>query len=177
MKRKFVERTKKMLTEKWTLMNAAVQKFNQLVMETLVHSGENDENWMTRVKFLYKTHMGSDFKHKSAWLFLKNKHKWTNPESTNARRYLFVLSTKIQSILEMMRCLGHPGYNDLLKVNVWVLTRLLVPVLTDRVSRIHGGTIRVRPQSQNASDRARERRPKAVDPISKDCGGHENSTN
>nr|GEW17268.1 hypothetical protein [Tanacetum cinerariifolium] len=88
-KRKFVERTKNMLMEKWTPMNAAVQKFNQLVTETLVHSGENDEDWMTRVQILYKTHMGSDFKHKSAWLFLNNKHKWTNPESTNARRYRF----------------------------------------------------------------------------------------
>nr|GEZ17819.1 hypothetical protein [Tanacetum cinerariifolium] len=33
--------------------------------------------------------MGSDFKHKSGCLFLKNKHKWKNPESTNARRYHF----------------------------------------------------------------------------------------
>nr|GEU77183.1 hypothetical protein [Tanacetum cinerariifolium] len=33
--------------------------------------------------------MGSDFKHRSAWLFLKNKHKWTNPQSTNAKRYHF----------------------------------------------------------------------------------------
>nr|GEZ41472.1 hypothetical protein [Tanacetum cinerariifolium] len=32
---------------------------------------------------------GTEFKHKSAWLFLKGKHKWTNPESTNAKRYRF----------------------------------------------------------------------------------------
>nr|GEZ17622.1 hypothetical protein [Tanacetum cinerariifolium] len=88
-KRKFIEHTKNMLTEKWTTMNTAIQKFNQLVTKTLVHNGENDEDSMTLVKILYKTHMGSDFKHKSAWLFLKNKHKWTNPESTNARRYRF----------------------------------------------------------------------------------------
>ncbi|GKE52060.1 hypothetical protein Tco_1487216, partial [Tanacetum coccineum] len=31
--------------------------------------------------------MRSDFKHKSAWAFLKDKHKWKNPDSTNARRY------------------------------------------------------------------------------------------
>nr|GEX50178.1 reverse transcriptase domain-containing protein [Tanacetum cinerariifolium] len=30
--------------------------------------------------------MGGDFKHKSAWLFLKDKQKWKNPESTLARR-------------------------------------------------------------------------------------------
>ncbi|GJV98256.1 hypothetical protein Tco_1553508 [Tanacetum coccineum] len=34
--------------------------------------------------------MGCDFKHKSAWLFLKGK--WTNPESTNARRNRFRIS-------------------------------------------------------------------------------------
>ncbi|GJV69749.1 hypothetical protein Tco_1485258 [Tanacetum coccineum] len=31
--------------------------------------------------------MRSDFKHKSACAFLKDKHKWKNPDSTNARRY------------------------------------------------------------------------------------------
>ncbi|GJW70118.1 hypothetical protein Tco_0127035 [Tanacetum coccineum] len=88
-KRGFIERTKNMLTGKWTPMNASVQKFNQLVSETLAHSGENDHDWITRVEILYKTHTGCDFKHKSAWLFLKGKHKWTNPESTNARRNRF----------------------------------------------------------------------------------------
>ncbi|GJW01283.1 hypothetical protein Tco_1556534 [Tanacetum coccineum] len=37
-----------MLTGKWTLMNAAVMKFNQ--EETLAHSGENDENHMARAQ-------------------------------------------------------------------------------------------------------------------------------
>ncbi|GKC12256.1 ATP-dependent Clp protease proteolytic subunit 3, chloroplastic [Tanacetum coccineum] len=84
-RRGYMERTKNMLTGKWTPMNASVQKFNQLVSETLAHSGENDEDWMTRVEILYKTHTGYDFKHKSAWLFLEGKHKWKNPESTNAK--------------------------------------------------------------------------------------------
>ncbi|GKA15361.1 hypothetical protein Tco_0695108 [Tanacetum coccineum] len=75
-----------MLTGQCTLMNQDVQKFNSLVQETLVMSGENDEDWMTRVEILYKTHTGLDFKHKSAWLFLKDKHKWKNPESKLARR-------------------------------------------------------------------------------------------
>ncbi|GJZ36714.1 hypothetical protein Tco_0582905 [Tanacetum coccineum] len=75
-----------MLTENWTLMNRDVQKFNSLVQETLVMSGENYEDWLTRVQILFKTHTGSEFKHKSAWLFLKDKHKWKNPESTLARR-------------------------------------------------------------------------------------------
>nr|GEW22737.1 hypothetical protein [Tanacetum cinerariifolium] len=88
-RRGFIECTKNMLTGKWTPMNASIQKFNQLVAETLALSGENDEGWITRVEILYKTHVGTDFKHKSAWLFLKGKHKWTNPESTNARMYRF----------------------------------------------------------------------------------------
>nr|GEW19105.1 hypothetical protein [Tanacetum cinerariifolium] len=88
-RRGFIEHTKNMLTGKWTSMNASIQKFNQLVAETLALSMENDEDWITRVKILFKTHVGTEFKHKSAWLFLKGKHKWTNPESTNARRYRF----------------------------------------------------------------------------------------
>ncbi|GJT38968.1 hypothetical protein Tco_0938833 [Tanacetum coccineum] len=75
-----------MLTEKWTPMNREITKFNSLVLKTRVMSGENDENWMTRVEILYKTHTGSDFKHKSVWSFLKDKHKWKNPDSINARR-------------------------------------------------------------------------------------------
>ncbi|GJX16953.1 hypothetical protein Tco_0217785 [Tanacetum coccineum] len=39
-----------MLTGKWTPMNAAVMKFNQLYEETLAHSGENDENHMARAQ-------------------------------------------------------------------------------------------------------------------------------
>ncbi|GJZ95748.1 hypothetical protein Tco_0668082 [Tanacetum coccineum] len=78
--------TKNMLMGKWTPMNRDVQKFNSLVQETLVMSGENDEDWLTRVQILFKTHTGSEFKHKSAWLFLKDKHKWKNAESTFGRR-------------------------------------------------------------------------------------------
>nr|GEV13755.1 hypothetical protein [Tanacetum cinerariifolium] len=49
-------------------------------------SGENDENLMTHIEILYRAHEKSDFKHKSAWNFLKGKFKWNNPESTHARR-------------------------------------------------------------------------------------------
>ncbi|GJQ93125.1 hypothetical protein Tco_0004264 [Tanacetum coccineum] len=63
-----------------------VSEHPRIVLETLVHGGENDEDWMTRVEILFKTHMNVDFRHKSAWLFLKDKHKWKNPESTLARR-------------------------------------------------------------------------------------------
>ncbi|GJU88050.1 cellulose synthase A catalytic subunit 7 [Tanacetum coccineum] len=75
-----------MLTGKWTPMNAAVMKFNQLYEKTLAHSGENDENHMTMVLQLYETIVGGEFKHQSAWNFLKDRHKWKNPESTLQRR-------------------------------------------------------------------------------------------
>ncbi|GJU01958.1 hypothetical protein Tco_1112296 [Tanacetum coccineum] len=67
-------------------MNTAVLKFNQLVQETAVHSRENDDDHMSRVYMLYDTTVGGEFKHRSAWLFLKGKHKWTNPDSTLQRR-------------------------------------------------------------------------------------------
>ncbi|GKC45420.1 hypothetical protein Tco_1063142 [Tanacetum coccineum] len=67
-------------------MNQDVQKLSQLVLKMLVMSRENDEDWVTRVEILFRTHTRRDFKHKSAWLFLKDKHKWKNPESTLARR-------------------------------------------------------------------------------------------
>ncbi|GJU21703.1 glutathione S-transferase T3-like protein [Tanacetum coccineum] len=85
-KKGFQEHTKNMLTGKWTPMNAAVMKFNQLYEETLAHSGENDENHMARVLQLYKTIVRGEFKHQSAWNFLKDRHKWKNPESTLQRR-------------------------------------------------------------------------------------------
>ncbi|GKA17264.1 hypothetical protein Tco_1286390 [Tanacetum coccineum] len=75
-----------MLTGKWTPMNWEVGKFNSLVNETKAMSGENDDNLMTRIEILHRAHEKSDFKHKSAWNFLKDKHKWNNPESTNVRR-------------------------------------------------------------------------------------------
>ncbi|GJQ98851.1 hypothetical protein Tco_0521836 [Tanacetum coccineum] len=85
-KKGFTERTKNMLTGKWTPMNNAVLKFNQLVQETTVHSGKNDDDHMSRVYMLYDATVGGEFKHRSAWLFLKGKHKWTNPDSTLQRR-------------------------------------------------------------------------------------------
>ncbi|GKD56016.1 hypothetical protein Tco_1289403 [Tanacetum coccineum] len=49
-----------MLTEKWTPMNREITKFNSLVLKTRVMSGENDENWMTRVEILRNRHRVTD---------------------------------------------------------------------------------------------------------------------
>nr|GEV81350.1 hypothetical protein [Tanacetum cinerariifolium] len=67
-------------------MNRDVNKFNSFVLETHAMSGENDDDWMAMVEVLYKRHTVLDFKYNNAWLFLKDKHKWKNPESTLARR-------------------------------------------------------------------------------------------
>ncbi|GJX85459.1 hypothetical protein Tco_0336233 [Tanacetum coccineum] len=67
-------------------MNREGARFNSLVLETRVMSGENDDDWMTRVEKLYKSVTGTEYKHRSAWLFFKDKHKWRNSDSTNARR-------------------------------------------------------------------------------------------
>ncbi|GKB48371.1 hypothetical protein Tco_0899124 [Tanacetum coccineum] len=104
-KRGFIERTKNMLMGKWTPVNANVQKFNQLVSETLAHSGENDHDWITRVEILYKTHTGCDFKHKSAWLFIKASTSGLTPNRQMLEGIVFALPTKNRSILETMRCL------------------------------------------------------------------------
>ncbi|GJX91885.1 hypothetical protein Tco_0345211 [Tanacetum coccineum] len=67
-KRGYMERTKNMLTGKWTSMNANVQKFNQIVGETLVHNKykwKNLESTLARRNHLRVTdedpeHFGDD---------------------------------------------------------------------------------------------------------------------
>ncbi|GJV55100.1 hypothetical protein Tco_1456105 [Tanacetum coccineum] len=75
-----------MLTGKWTPMNRDVGKFNAIYDQIDLLSGENDENLYTRVLTLYRDQMKSEFRHRSAWLFLRDKYKWQNPESTQERR-------------------------------------------------------------------------------------------
>ncbi|GKA55691.1 hypothetical protein Tco_0754763 [Tanacetum coccineum] len=43
-------------------------------------------NLYTRVLTLFRDQYGVEFRHRDAWLFLKDKYEWTNPESTQARR-------------------------------------------------------------------------------------------
>ncbi|GJS56870.1 hypothetical protein Tco_0651654 [Tanacetum coccineum] len=59
--------------------------YNQQADE-LGFNGENEENLYTRVLTLFRDQYGVEFRHRDAWLFLKDKYKWTNPESTQARR-------------------------------------------------------------------------------------------
>ncbi|GKC86359.1 hypothetical protein Tco_1142076 [Tanacetum coccineum] len=82
----FKTRNKNMLTGKWTPMNRDVQKFNAIYNQTELLSGENEENLYTRVLTLSRDQNNVEFRHRDAWLFLKDKYKWTNPESTQARR-------------------------------------------------------------------------------------------
>ncbi|GKC13599.1 RNA-directed DNA polymerase, eukaryota, reverse transcriptase zinc-binding domain protein [Tanacetum coccineum] len=83
-----------MLTGKSTAMNCDVQKFNAIYNQTVKNRnrgptllvGENEDNLYTRVLTLFRDQNGAEFRHRDAWIFLKNKYKWTNPESTQARR-------------------------------------------------------------------------------------------
>ncbi|GKC78720.1 hypothetical protein Tco_1129494 [Tanacetum coccineum] len=75
-----------MLTGKWTPMNREIGKFNAIYDQTDLLSGENNENLYTRVLTLFRDHTKSEFRHRSSWPFLKDKYKWQNPESTQARR-------------------------------------------------------------------------------------------
>ncbi|GKB07430.1 hypothetical protein Tco_0835714 [Tanacetum coccineum] len=70
----------------WTSMNRDVQKFNAIYNQTELLSGENEDNLYTRVLTLFRDQNGAEFRHRDAWLFLKDKYKWKNLESTQARR-------------------------------------------------------------------------------------------
>ncbi|GJZ63732.1 hypothetical protein Tco_0620153 [Tanacetum coccineum] len=96
-KKGFTERTKNMLTSKWTPMNTADLKFNQLVQETAVHSWKNDDDHMSRVYMLYDATVGGEFKHRSAWLFLKGQAIVTNPEFDFAMKRSRLLGTDEES--------------------------------------------------------------------------------
>ncbi|GKE54658.1 hypothetical protein Tco_1489814 [Tanacetum coccineum] len=155
-----------------------MQKFNQLMTETLALSGENDEDWITRVKILYKTHVGTEFKHKSAWLFLKGKHKWTNPESKNARRYRFRVTDDEPEHFGDDALPRPPGLQRIAKSqrsgSNSTASSGSNPMMYQEFMKEQYELDR---KAKNASDRARERRAKAVNPCSKDCGGDESATN
>ncbi|GJR15680.1 hypothetical protein Tco_0798332 [Tanacetum coccineum] len=75
-----------MLMGKWTPMNHEIGKFNAIYNQIDLLRGENDENLYTWVLTLFCDHTKSEFRHRSAWPFLKDKYKWQNSESTQARR-------------------------------------------------------------------------------------------
>ncbi|GJW35636.1 hypothetical protein Tco_0058556 [Tanacetum coccineum] len=131
---KFPVRTENVLKGKWTPMNREVGRFNSLVNEMRAMSRENDDDWMKRVEILYKSIAGTKFNHESAWLFLKDKHKWNNPDSTNQDKTEDGLPTRNLSSLETTSCRVHPANKELLRVNV-LQTRPLVRFKPGNVSR------------------------------------------
>ncbi|GKC28010.1 hypothetical protein Tco_1035304 [Tanacetum coccineum] len=73
---KYPNRSKNMITGKWTRMNRDVGKFNTIVCETALMSGENDKDFMERCHMLFKRTWKNDFKHSAAWNFLKDLKKF-----------------------------------------------------------------------------------------------------
>ncbi|GJS52906.1 hypothetical protein Tco_0626268 [Tanacetum coccineum] len=150
-KKGFTERTKNMLTGKWTPMNASVLKFNQLVQEIAVHSGENDDDHMSRVHTLYDATVGG-------------KHKWINPDSTLQRRNR-LLGTDEEP--------EHFGDDELPRPPG--LQRHAKSQRTGSNSTASSGSNPAAYQEFMAEQYELDR--KAVDPISKDCGRHACATN
>ncbi|GJX39243.1 hypothetical protein Tco_0252546 [Tanacetum coccineum] len=72
--------------KKWTIINREVRKYNTIVNQTVRLSGEDDEDLKTRVELLYHDKEGKSFPQIKAWNFLKDKHKWLNPDPPHARR-------------------------------------------------------------------------------------------
>ncbi|GJW27045.1 retrovirus-related pol polyprotein from transposon TNT 1-94 [Tanacetum coccineum] len=146
-----------MLMRKWTPINREITKFNSLVLETRVMSGEDDKYWMTSVEILYRTHTGSDFKHKSAWSFLKDKHKWKNPDLTNARRNRHRVTDEEPKPFgdDEFSC---PTCKERIAKSHTDLQTTICPIpqtKPNNVSRNAPTTIRVRPEGKNGAYRPR----------------------
>ncbi|GKD16753.1 hypothetical protein Tco_1205911 [Tanacetum coccineum] len=129
----------------------------KVVLETSVMGRENDEDWMTRVEILYKTHMGSDFKHKSAWLFLEYMHKWKNPESTLARQNrLQVTDVEPEHFEEDV--LSRPPWAQRIAKSQRSSNSTASSGLNPAMFQNDATTIRVRPQGKDEGYRARDKR-------------------
>nr|GEX72290.1 hypothetical protein [Tanacetum cinerariifolium] len=113
-----------MLTGKWTAMNREVARFNSLVLETGVMSGENDHDWMTKVEILFKNVTGTEFKHKSAWSFLKENHKGKNFIQQMHEETEDGLPMRNPSPLDTTSCRVHLANKELLRVNIPLTQRM-----------------------------------------------------
>ncbi|GKC67377.1 hypothetical protein Tco_1099975 [Tanacetum coccineum] len=70
-------------------MNREITKFNSLYDQTVVLSGENNEDLLTRVQIMYKENeRNREFSYKSAWRFCETYSNGKNLDSTQARRSL-----------------------------------------------------------------------------------------
>ncbi|GJU15999.1 hypothetical protein Tco_1143965 [Tanacetum coccineum] len=153
-------------------MNASFSSLIYWLQETAVHSGENDDDHMLRVHTLYDATVGGEFKHWSAWLFLKGKHKWTTPDSTLQRRNRSVGHDEEPNAFWRWMICSTTGLQRLAKVNVTGSNSTLAPVQPDRYQEFmdENNTSIDRKAKRDVLVMRRVVRPKAVDPISKDCG-------
>ncbi|GJR74950.1 hypothetical protein Tco_0087315 [Tanacetum coccineum] len=128
-------------------MNREVARFNSLVDETKVMNRERDDDWMTRIEILYKSVTGMKFKHKSAWLFLKDKHNWKNPNSTNARRNRGRVNDEEPELFGDDELPRPPCKQRVAKKKTIFKLDRLFRFKSDNVSRNDSTTIRIRPYS------------------------------
>ncbi|GKB62044.1 hypothetical protein Tco_0918230 [Tanacetum coccineum] len=106
------------------------------------------------------------------------KHKWTNPESTNARRNRFRVTDEESKHFGDDVLPRPPGLQRLAKSqrsgSNSTASSGSNPMMYQEFMKEQYELDR---KAKNAGDRARERIAKAVNPCSKDCGGDESATN
>ncbi|GJY83191.1 hypothetical protein Tco_0496567 [Tanacetum coccineum] len=71
-----VQRTKDMITGKWTTLTRVCNKFAVIVDKNARLSGENDSTWQARCYKTFFQLWGSPFVHYDTWDVLKDHHKW-----------------------------------------------------------------------------------------------------
>ncbi|GKA58186.1 hypothetical protein Tco_0757374 [Tanacetum coccineum] len=82
-RKKFQQRTKDMLSRKWSTLNHHCQKFNAIYKRCirLKKSGENEVDLMKRARGIYQDeNKNSSFNHEKAWAVLRKHAKWDAPD-------------------------------------------------------------------------------------------------
>nr|GEU49448.1 hypothetical protein [Tanacetum cinerariifolium] len=79
----FQQRTKDMLSSKWSMLNHHCQKFNAIYKRfiRLKRSGENDVDLMKQARGINQDeNKNSSFNHEKAWTILPKHTKWNAPD-------------------------------------------------------------------------------------------------
>ncbi|GJT74271.1 hypothetical protein Tco_1040996 [Tanacetum coccineum] len=130
--------------------------FRGQVLEPSFMGRRDDEAIGYEVEIFVKTHMGSDFKHKSAWLFLEDMHKWKNPESTLARQNRLRVTDEEPEHFEE-HVLPRPPWAQRIAKSQRSSNSTASSGLNPAMFQNNATTIRVRPQGKDEGYRARDK--------------------
>jgi hypothetical protein len=70
----------------WAQVHQLDEAFSAIINQFARLSGENNEDLKSRVELLYHNNEGKSFPYIKGWNFLKDKHKWLNPNPPHVRR-------------------------------------------------------------------------------------------